>query len=322
MQRMHILLQMGKRSTEFKTKEEITMTIRQLQYILEIKRTGSVSKAAKNLYMSQPNISSAVKSLESELGVTIFERTPMGMELTAEGRRLVEKASSIMADIEAIVNVQQTEPSAVFRLIYPRYVPAYEAFVALCRNHEERNNLQFSCFINGDELQQIEALYWNRCDLVVTVGSGSPQFRRLCTDLHVKFVPLMESQYYIQLSEQHPLIQRKTSFDVTELRDYPYVAFVEPNDWTGQWTPWEALVNPNRLICVQSTSSRVKMVADTHAYSIVLSHTEEYNKTHRVVQVPFDNKPVVLGYLYSEERGLNKYANEYIQLFKYHLSIL
>ena len=59
------------------------MTIQQLQYVLEISRTGSVSKAAKTLYLSQPNLSNAIKNLENELGITIFERTPMGMQLTA-----------------------------------------------------------------------------------------------------------------------------------------------------------------------------------------------------------------------------------------------
>ena len=48
------------------------MTIPQLQYVLEISRTGSVSKAAKTLYLSQPNLSNAIKNLENELGITIL----------------------------------------------------------------------------------------------------------------------------------------------------------------------------------------------------------------------------------------------------------
>ena len=78
------------------------MTIQQLQYVLEISRTGSVSKAAKTLYLSQPNLSNAIKNLENELGITIFERTPMGMQLTASGMKLAKKATSIMADIQEI----------------------------------------------------------------------------------------------------------------------------------------------------------------------------------------------------------------------------
>lgn len=61
------------------------MTIQQLQYVLEIARCGSASRAAKNLFLSQPNLSSAIKNLEQELGFPIFERTSAGMKLTPAG---------------------------------------------------------------------------------------------------------------------------------------------------------------------------------------------------------------------------------------------
>ena len=80
------------------------MTIQQLQYVLEVTKTGSVSKAARNLYLSQPNLSNAIKNLEHELGITIFERTTMGMQLTGNGQRLVQKAASIMEDIADITS--------------------------------------------------------------------------------------------------------------------------------------------------------------------------------------------------------------------------
>ena len=62
------------------------MTIQQLQYVMEISRTGSVSKAAKTLFLSQPNLSNAIKNLENELGVNLFVRTLNGTELTAAGK--------------------------------------------------------------------------------------------------------------------------------------------------------------------------------------------------------------------------------------------
>ena len=100
------------------------MTIQQLQYVLEISRTGSVSKAAKTLYLSQPNLSNAIKNLENELGITIFERTPMGMQLTASGMKLAKKATSIMADIQEITSGISAEEDCLFRLVYPRCLPS------------------------------------------------------------------------------------------------------------------------------------------------------------------------------------------------------
>ena len=75
------------------------MTIQQLQYVLEIARCGSASRAAKNLFLSQPNLSSAIKNLEQELGFPIFERTSAGMKLTPAGARLEKEASVIMGHL-------------------------------------------------------------------------------------------------------------------------------------------------------------------------------------------------------------------------------
>ena len=61
------------------------MNIVHLKYAVEIARTKSISKAAENLYMAQPNLSRAVKELEEILGITIFKRTSKGITVTPEG---------------------------------------------------------------------------------------------------------------------------------------------------------------------------------------------------------------------------------------------
>ena len=113
------------------------MTIQQLQYVLEIARCGSASRAAKNLFLSQPNLSSAIKNLEQELGFPIFERTSAGMELTPAGSRLAKEASVIMEHLKGISDAgKNTERACRFRLVYPMYYPAFEAFRDLCRDYQ------------------------------------------------------------------------------------------------------------------------------------------------------------------------------------------
>lgn len=55
------------------------MTLQQMHYILTVAQTGSLSRAAEILYVSQPSLTAAVKELEKEFGITIFNRTPKGM---------------------------------------------------------------------------------------------------------------------------------------------------------------------------------------------------------------------------------------------------
>ena len=71
------------------------MTFQQLQYFLEVQRTGSVTKAAKNLFVSYPSVSVAIANIEKELGVVLFVRGPKGLTLTEQGQRVLEYANTI-----------------------------------------------------------------------------------------------------------------------------------------------------------------------------------------------------------------------------------
>ena len=67
----------------------------QFKYAIEVERTGSISQAAENLYMAQPNLSKAIRELEESLGFTVFERTPRGVRSNTVKPRL--SSSSRMA---------------------------------------------------------------------------------------------------------------------------------------------------------------------------------------------------------------------------------
>ena len=69
--------------------EASRLNLQQLRYVAEVERVGSISRAAKNLYMGQPNLSKAIKELESEIRVTIFKRTARGVEPTPMGEQFL-----------------------------------------------------------------------------------------------------------------------------------------------------------------------------------------------------------------------------------------
>ena len=72
------------------------------KYAVEVERTRSISKAAKNLVMAQPNLSKAIKELEESLGFAIFERTPRGVIPTGKGNIFLDYARNILSQIDSI----------------------------------------------------------------------------------------------------------------------------------------------------------------------------------------------------------------------------
>lgn len=71
-----------------------------LKYAVEVERTGSITQAAENLYMGQPNLSKAIMELEETLGFQIFERTSKGVIPTVKGTRFLVYAKNVLSQIE------------------------------------------------------------------------------------------------------------------------------------------------------------------------------------------------------------------------------
>ena len=93
-----------------------------LQYVVEVEKTGSITQAAANLYMEQPNLSKAIKTLEESLGAPIFKRTSKGVVPTARGRIFLEHARSVLVQIDEMEHLYKTDQGngVEFSLSMPR----------------------------------------------------------------------------------------------------------------------------------------------------------------------------------------------------------
>lgn len=92
------------------------MDIQQLRYVIEVEKSSSITRAAKNLFMGQPNLSKAIKELELEIGVTIFRRTPKGVEPTRDGIQFLQYARGILSQMDELENLYKTHQQQMFKL--------------------------------------------------------------------------------------------------------------------------------------------------------------------------------------------------------------
>ena len=81
------------------------MNILHLKYAVEVEKTRSISKAAENLYMGQPNLSRAIKELEESLGITVFKRTTKGISITPDGEEFLRRARRIVSQVEEMEDI-------------------------------------------------------------------------------------------------------------------------------------------------------------------------------------------------------------------------
>lgn len=89
------------------------MTPRQLRYFVEVARAGSITTAAQALHIAQPALSQHIAAMEQELGAQLLQRGARGVKLTTEGRRLLDRAASILRQMERLkddVHAAASEP--------------------------------------------------------------------------------------------------------------------------------------------------------------------------------------------------------------------
>lgn len=106
------------------------MNFLHLKYAIMVAETGSISKAAEKLYVAQPNVSRAIKELESGLNITIFERNSKGMIVTPEGEQLIHYAKRILRQIDDMEKIfKYQKKKNVFSISVPRASYISDAFV-------------------------------------------------------------------------------------------------------------------------------------------------------------------------------------------------
>ena len=112
------------------------MNLLHMKYAVEVARLGSLGKASEKLLIATPNISRSIKELEADLGISIFERTTKGMELTPDGEQFINFAKRILGQIEQVEDFykQGTAKKQEFSISVPRACYISEAFAEFSKS--------------------------------------------------------------------------------------------------------------------------------------------------------------------------------------------
>lgn len=117
-----------------------------LKYVVEVAKTGSITLAAENLYMNQPNLSKAIKELETTVGIDIFKRTSKGIVPTEKGEEFLSYAKNILAQIEEMESLYKSgkENKISFSLSAPRASYISHAFTLFVGELDEAKELEIN----------------------------------------------------------------------------------------------------------------------------------------------------------------------------------
>lgn len=194
-----------------------------LKYALEVEKAGTISKAAANLYVAQPNLSKAIKDLEEEIGYEIFTRTATGVKVTVQGERFLFHARKILEQVEAIEKIagQDTSKERRFKLSIPRGSYIASGFTDFVASMSKEGSLEIT--INEtNNTQTIENVAKREYNMGIIRYPVSEEYYYLnyLKNNRLTSETIWEFDYVLVMSENHPLASKD---DITPPDLKPYV---------------------------------------------------------------------------------------------------
>lgn len=206
------------------------MNILHFKYAVEIAKTKSISKAAENLYMGQPNLSRAIKELEEHLGITIFRRTSKGITVTEEGEEFLQYANRIITQIDQIedIYINGKAKTKHFSVSVPRSTYIAEAFAEFCKQMKTDSPAEFF-YKETNSMKTISKITKEEYNLGIVryQSTFDKYYKNFFIEKRLVSETVGEFSYELMMSKAHPLASKK-SIAPQELADYIEITHADP----------------------------------------------------------------------------------------------
>lgn len=257
------------------------MKIDQYLYIIEIADTGSFSQAARNLFVSQPNLSYTVKQLEQKLGYPIFNRTSTGVYPTKEGAELIERFRFLKREhdmIEEMLDKRSVGSRLSLKVATLNMVSAAAAFTDMAgRYHKSRID-----FILNDYTTLSEVLAnLSKVDLAV-IGMITPYVKNVQTMLYnqgIEYHPIAELSIRAMVGPTSPLYGKAETISLEELGQHTLLQITDSSE-DPQQSIIHALGLPSRCfgrIRVNNWQTFFRVVQETPVIGLEAVQPEKFS---------------------------------------------
>lgn len=298
------------------------MRIQQLEYLERIIEAGSINEAAKRLFLTQPSLSNAVKELENEMGIQIFQRSSGGISLTAEGREFMTYSKQILDQVnlmnERYKNGQQRKQS--FSVSAQHYAFVVHAFVELIKS-VNANEYQFT--LRETETQNIFndlAQFKSELGILYTNGFNQKIMQRLFKENNLVFTPLFVAKPHIFVSRYNPLTS-KSSVNLSDLEDFPYLSY-EQGEVNSFYFSEEILstLSHKKSIKVSDRATIFNLMVGLNGYTISSGIISSKLNDDKIVAIPLNvDDDITLGWLKHRQVELSPLAERYLTMLKEHI---
>ena len=292
------------------------MDIKHMKYFVEVVKQGGMTNASKSLYIAQPTISKAIKDIEAEMAVPLFDRSKRSLVLTDAGKIFFKKCQEIIALYDNL----PTEINSLYGLetghitISMSAVMSMRKFIGVLGDfHQLYPNITYNLIESGGKTTE-NLILNDEVDIGVTT---------LPVD-HQKFecISLNKEELTVVLNKEHPLAQ-KSSIEMEELADENFILFNEDfylNDKIIENAKNAGFV-PNMASQISQWNVIENLVINQLGISILPATIAQLlNDDVKIVHLENAHTTWELGVVWKKDKRLSHATNKWIEFLKERLS--
>ncbi|NIK77179.1 DNA-binding transcriptional LysR family regulator [Paenibacillus castaneae] len=292
------------------------MTLQQLKYVIEIANRGSMNEAAKRLFISQPSLSNAIKDLEEELQIIIFERTNKGITLSKEGAEFLGYARQVVEQAELLENrYLDAKPSPQhFSVSTQHYAFAVNAFVNLVREYgQEEYELSLRETKTFEIIEDVKTLR-SEIGILYLNDFNAKVINNLLKAANLQFNSLFTAKPHIFISTSNPLA-KQSIVTIDQLQHYPYLSFDqgEYNSFHFSEEILSTLLHP-KSIRVNDRATLFNLLIGLNGYTISTGVLSADLNGNDIIPVPLAcDETINVGWVCHKNVALSKLATAYVE---------
>lgn len=295
------------------------MTLLQLKYMITAAEIGSITEAAKALFISQPSLSGAIKEVEKEAGISIFTRCRAGIALTKEGMEFLGYARQVVQQMELLESkyINNQPPKQRFCISTQHYTFTANAFVELVQHFGQE---RFEFILNETQTHQIIEDVRNRfSDIGILYISNYNEsvLKKVLEENDLSFHEIFSASPHVFLRKDHPLACRE-SLKLDDLRPYPKLSFVQGN-YESAYFAEELFSNEptEKSIKVSDRAAIVNFMIGLDGYTISSGIFPKFLQGDEIVSIPLEEPEVMrIGYIINKDKELSELGQIYIEALK------
>lgn len=305
------------------------MTLQQLNYVITISECGSLNKAAEILYVAQPSLTGAVKELEKELGITIFNRSGRGVTLTNDGTEFLLYARQVYAQYKELLEKygKGGNLKKKFGVSTQHYSFAVKAFVEMVKTFDTS---KYEFAIRETKTKEvIDDVSTMRSEIGILYLSdfNRKALLKILSSQQLEFHSIIHCKPYVYLWKGHPLAKQK-SITLPELQQYPCLSF-EQGESSSFYYAEEILSTCEypRIIKANDRATMLNLMIGLNGYTLCSGIICEELNGDDYLAVPFEaedkavDDTMEIGYIIRKNTLLSKMGRLYIEEIKKYLKL-